>query len=302
MILAAGWFRYDIVHDFLNIPVFSAALRRMDLYDQHVHSRHSFDSQADPAAVVETAIARGLTGVTFTEHFDTHADDWKTCTYDDDAYSITIEGLRAKFAGAIFIGKGIEICCQPRRMDFILDFLQDHEFDMVMLSVHYFGSQALHVREHWNGLSAAEGTRRYLATVLEAVRLCEALHETRGRVFDVLGHLDFVKRYSQRFLGTYDVSGFDGLLDEILGTCIAADLVPEINTSTWRRQMDEPMPGADTIARYVRLGGTAMSLGSDAHRSQDVGADFDRAVAMLRAVGIRGAPVFKKRERLTMAI
>lgn len=274
----------------------------MDLYDQHVHSRHSFDSQADPAALVKTAIARGLTGVTFTEHFDTHPDDWKTCTYDDDAFTRTIEQLRAKFAGAIFVGKGIEVCCQPERMDFILDFLQSHEFDMVMLSVHYFGSQALHLRENWNGLGPAEGTRLYLETVLEAVRLCEALHATHGRVFDVLAHLDFVKRYSQRFLGTYDVSRFGDLLDEILRTCIAADLVPEINTSTWRQQLGEPMPGADTIARYARLGGTAMSLGSDAHSPQDVGADFDRAVAMLRAAGIRHTPVFKKRERLTIAI
>lgn len=274
----------------------------MELYDQHVHSRHSFDSQADPAALVETAIARGLAGVTFTEHFDTHPDDWTTCIYDDDAYTITIDGLRAKFAGAIFVGKGIEICCQPERMDFIRDFLRHHEFDMVMLSVHYFGSQALHVRENWKGLSPAEGTRRYLETVLEAVQLCEALHATHGRVFDVLAHLDFVKRYSHRFLGTYDVSRFGDLLDEILWTCIAADLVPEINTSTWRQQLGEPMPGADTIARYAKLGGTAMSLGSDAHRPQDVGADFDRATAMLRAVGIRSAPVFKKRERQTMAI
>ena len=48
----------------------------MDLYDQHVHSRHSFDSHSEPAACVESAIERGLSGITFTEHFDTHPGDW----------------------------------------------------------------------------------------------------------------------------------------------------------------------------------------------------------------------------------
>ncbi len=272
----------------------------MKLYDQHLHSRHSVDSQADPTANVEAALARGLAGLTFTEHFDTHPDDWETCLYDHESYSATIERLREHFGDAIFIGKGIEVCYQPDRMDFILDFLEGRQFDMVMLSVHYFGARPIHVRENWVGLGAADGTRRYLETVLEAVRFCEELLRTHGRVFDVLAHLDLVKRYTVRFLGRSEVSQFGGLLDEILGACIAADLVPEINTSTWRQGLAEPMPGADAAARYVRLGGAGMSLGSDAHRAEDIGADFDRAVAMLRAAGLQHVPVFQKRKRLLM--
>ena len=161
----------------------------MRLYDQHVHSRHSFDSEADPAAIVKTAIARGLSGVTFTEHFDTHPDDWEICVYNDQEYSSTIARLRSDFHGDIFVGKGIEICYQPDRMSFVLDFLESHRFDMVMLSVHYFGCSAVHQRESWAGVNPVEGTRRYFETVLEAARFCERLHSGRGRVFDVLGHL-----------------------------------------------------------------------------------------------------------------
>ena len=63
----------------------------MKFYDQHVHSRHSYDSQTDPAEDVEAAVARGLSGLTFAEHFDTHPDDWEECCYDDAAYSTAIE-------------------------------------------------------------------------------------------------------------------------------------------------------------------------------------------------------------------
>jgi len=273
------------------------ANRDQPLYDQHVHSRHSFDSQAEPAAVVEQAQVRGLAGVTFTEHFDTHPDDWQICVYDDEAYSATMARLRTDFRDAIFVGKGIEICYQPDRMALILDFLQQHDFDMVMLSVHYFGVAAVHQEENWVGVDPIEGTRRYFETVLEAVRFCERLHRGRGRVFDVLGHLDVVKRYTRRFHQANEVSRFGGLLDEILRLCIAADVVPEVNTSTLRDGSNEPMPGVEVLAQYARLGGTAVSLGSDAHVPQNVGAGFDRALEMLATAEVTHLAHFVKREK-----
>ena len=42
------------------------------LHDQHLHSRHSVDSKADPVANCEHALAAGLDGLTFTEHYDMH--------------------------------------------------------------------------------------------------------------------------------------------------------------------------------------------------------------------------------------
>ncbi len=267
----------------------------MPFYDQHLHSRHSFDSQTEPADNVRAAIERGLAGLTFTEHFDTHPDDWKTCTYDDQAYSETIRKLRSEFGRDIWIGKGVEICYQPKTMPYVLDFLSNHDFDLVMLSVHYFRGRAIHLREGWGAMTVEEITRVYLETVLEAVVFCGKLREKSGRVFDVLGHLDLVKRYSQRFHGRYDVSPHADLIDEILKGCLAAELIPEINTSALRQGLSESMPNAVTVKRYAALGGKAMSLGSDSHRAQDIGAGFDSAVEMLRDAGITQTAVFKGR-------
>jgi histidinol-phosphatase (PHP family) len=240
--------------------------------------------------------------VTFTEHFDTHPEDWKSCTYDEEAYSATIERLRTQFGDSIYIGKGIEICYQPERMDFVLDFLKRCEFDIVVLSVHYFGNKAVHQRANWEGVEPVDGTRRYLETVRDAACYCERLHRTAGRVFDVLGHMDLVKRYTQRWFGVREVSRFGSLIDEILQTCIAADVVPEVNTSTLRQNLGEPMPGPDVIARYVQMGGNVMSLGSDAHRAEHVGADFTTATAILREAGIHHTALFKKRRRYDIPI
>ena len=269
----------------------------MRLYDQHLHSRHSFDCRTEPAANVKAALARGLAGLTFTEHFDTHPDEWEDCVYDDGAYSATIRQLREEYGDRIFIGKGIEVCYQPQRMDFILDFLASHEFDLVLLSVHYFGDKPVHVKEAWQGLSVEEGSRRYFDYVLQSVKFCRDLHGRCGRVFDVLSHLDFVKRYTKRFFGTDDVSCCADLIDQILSTCIEADLIPEINTSTLRQNLDETMPGDQTVIRYGQLGGTAMSLGSDAHTPEGVGSGFSKALSMLTTAGIDRLAIFKNRER-----
>jgi len=273
----------------------------MPLFDQHLHSRHSCDSQADPAENVRQAIERGLAGLTFTEHFDVHPDDWATCVYDDTAYSNTISSLRDSFGHRIFIGKGIEVCFQPERMDFILDFLDRHEFDLIVLSIHYFDGKPLHRQRSWDGLDAQAGTELYLRGALEAASWCERTTKTQGRRFDVLGHLDLAKRYTRRFFDTYDMNPHRGLIDEILQTCLAAELTPEINTSSLRQGLRETMPGPPTIQRYAQLGGTAMSVGSDAHRSQDVGAGFDEAAGLLRSAGLSSV-VFKQRVRTLVEV
>lgn len=273
------------------------------LFDQHLHSKYSMDCRTEPEENVEAALSRGLAGLTFTEHFDTHPDDWSGCIYDDAAYSDAIRRLRDHYGNRIFIGKGIEVCLQHERLGFILDFLARHEFDQITLSVHYFGDHAVHQRRNWHGADAATGTRRYLETVRVAVRTAARLKVEHGkRCFDVLGHLDLVKRYTRRFFDTYDVSPCADLIDDILRACLDADLTPEINTSSLRQGLNETMPGPSTVRRYAELGGTSMSLGSDSHRAEDIGAGFDVAVAMLRAAGIQQTARFVGRQRIQVPL
>ncbi len=269
----------------------------MALYDQHLHSRHSEDSEADPAANVERAIELGLGGLTFTEHFDTHPSEWDKCRYRYDAIAAELAALRKRYGNRIFIGHGIEVCYQPDQMELILDYLDQHEFDIVLLSVHWFSGKALHKREHWDGLDIASAGRAYFEAVLEAVTLARTLQQDGRRPFDVLGHLDLVKRYTQRYFNAFDVRAHRELIDEILKGCLASGLVPEVNLSSLRQNLPEPMPADWVVRRYAELGGEAMSLGSDAHESKHIGAGLEQGAAMLKRAGIGRLAVFKGRER-----
>jgi histidinol-phosphatase (PHP family) len=50
----------------------------------------------------------------------------------------------------------------------------------------------------------------------------------------------------------------------------------------------------EVIERYAALGGTAMSLGSDAHSPQYVGSHFADAVELMRRGGIKHLAVFRE--------
>jgi len=272
------------------------------MHDQHLHSWHSFDSEADPVGNVRQAIELGLSGMTFTEHFDTHPTEWPNCRYDYDRIAATIADLRERFGDRIFIGNGIEICYQPEQMDWILSYLEVHKFDVVLLSVHWFGGRALHVRDHWSGLEVNSATGAYLESVLKAARFAGELNRQGRRPFDILGHLDLVKRYTQRYFGTFEVRSHRDLVDEILGTCIDAELVPEVNLSTLRQSLPEPTPAEWIVRRYAELGGEAMSLGSDAHESEHVGLGLVGAASMLKDNGIRRVALFRDRQRCDEAL
>ncbi|MEE9293949.1 MAG: histidinol-phosphatase HisJ family protein [Phycisphaerae bacterium] len=274
----------------------------MNLFDQHLHSKLSFDSRAEPADNVRRAIEVGLAGLTFTEHYDSHPDEWEECVYDHARFTETIEQLRQQFNRSIHIGKGVEVDYQPDNMPALIDFVDRGNFEVVLLSVHWSQGAPIHRKNIWEGKDPSTVTRQYLNSVLQAVRHCQRLHRNRSRVFDILSHLDFCKRYSNRFAGTVHIAEHIDVIDEILRACLAADIVPEINTSTLRGDLAETMPGPIVVQRYAELGGTMMALGSDSHRAADIGAGFDHALNMLRQAGITNVAVFERRTRRTETI
>ncbi|GJM24648.1 MAG: phosphoesterase [Phycisphaerae bacterium] len=265
----------------------------MQIFDQHLHSWNSFDCKTPPADNVRHAIDVGLAGLTFTEHFDTHPSEWDGCVYDDAKIERELHELREQFGNRIFVGKGIEVCYQPERMDFILDFLNAHSFDVVLLSVHWADGKAVHLQSQFKGMTCDE----YLRFYLEAVRDCTG-HLVRMKrdgyqPFHVLGHLDYAKRSALRFFGFDGRLNEPALIDEILRNCLDAGIVPEINTSTLRQGLSSSMPGIEVVQRYAELGGTMMSFGSDAHRAEDIGAGSEHALGLMRDAGLTHLACYK---------
>lgn len=277
-------------------------MSRHALHDQHLHSRYSIDSKADPAENCRQAIASGLSGLTFTEHYDTHPSEWKISRWDYDAISEMVDQLREQFGDHLRVGLGIEVDYQPEQIDNILSYLDAHSFDVVLLSVHWWDGKPKYKLEHWANLDWQRETEIYFATVLEATKVCLEHKRVGSRTFDILSHVDLVKRYSQRYCQEFDIISYSDILDEIWRTAIAAELVPEVNTSTMRDSVGEPMPADWAVKRYVELGGKQISFGSDAHQSKHVGSHFSEVSESAARCGIESQVVFMGREAIHLEL
>ena len=74
------------------------------------------------------------------------------------------------------------------------------------------------------------------------------------------------------------------------------DLVVEINTSGLRKPVHEIYP-SENILEVIREMKIPLTLGSDSHKPEDVGRDFDLAVELVRKYGDGKITIFDKRER-----
>lgn len=66
----------------------------------------------------------------------------------------------------------------------------------------------------------------------------------------------------------------------------------EINTAGWRKPVGEQYPSLELL-KLARERGVCITLGSDAHKPEQIAADFDKAIALAEAAGYSCAYTFK---------
>jgi histidinol-phosphatase (PHP family) len=115
-------------------------------------------------------------------------------------------------------------------------------------------------------------------------------------MFDSLGHLTYPVRY---ICGKYgkklDMTVFSEVIDEILVTLIKNNKALEINTSGCRQKLNATMPDESIVKRYKELGGKLITVGSDAHYAEHLGADIDKAYEIALRCGFTEVAVYQDR-------
>jgi len=257
--------------------------------DYHVHTCFSCDSKTEVAAACETAIARGLSEIAFTDHADFEPLD---ACYDHlrpAAYLAEIERCRSRYGHDLVIRAGVEIGethvyhCQ------VAALLETHAFDFVLGSLHWVDGHPAFDERYFNGQALEEGLRAYFE---ELARLAAEAD------YDVLAHFDIVRRAVSRSFGlnTLDYTPYEGTIRSILCTLVERGKGLEINTSTCRRGMGDPNPTLQVLRWYHELGGEILTLGSDAHISNAIGSCFDVALEMAQAAGFTRLATFERRQ------
>ena len=75
-----------------------------------------------------------------------------------------------------------------------------------------------------------------------------------------------------------------------------------INTSGIRQSPKEALRSVKILKMFKEAGGRYLTVGSDAHLSKDVGADFDTAREMALEAGFRHVALYEQRKPLLISI
>lgn len=238
----------------------------MILCDSHIHSHLSIDSSASVEDMCRGALDKSIPCIAFTEHHDLNPKDEGYNYFDPERFSREITEAKNMFADRLTILKGVEFG-EPHQYPEALATFQHQEYDVIIGSIHWAGDFFAGSQEVLSHYTPEDFYERYYQEMLEAVQFGG---------FDILAHFDFPKRYLKTNVTDLPV------IDEVLKTLIASEIALEINTSSLRKGLTETLPDRAILQRYAELGGTTITLGSDAHSPENIGAGFEYAFQVLK--------------------
>ena len=268
------------------------------LTDYHVHLRpdedgtqaERFFTAANAGRYREIAAERGIEELGVAEHLHrfvqaldvwTHP-FWRRWAHDDlDAYCQFVrEQTDLKL--------GIEADFVPGREDRMANLLDARDWDYVVGSLHFLRDHALDQRGDWDIWRSADPDKvwaRYFETLGEAAR---------SGMYDVLAHPDLVKVWGgdaplpEGDLRRFYERAMDGIAE--------SDVAVEVSTAGLRKPVGELYPARSFLELCLEAG-RPVALSSDAHRPEQLGHEYERAVDWLSEAGVTEIAVFEGRER-----
>ena len=233
------------------------------------------------------AIVKGVPEIGFTEHYDLHPGETCHDWFKADPWWAVLAQCRAEFAGQLTVRAGIEIGEPHLFQAEAQAMLARYPFDYALGSLHWVGAESIFDMSYFEARPAEEAYRLFFE---------ELERMTRVGGFDILSHLDVPARNSGRAYGTYDPRPYEEYIRPVLQNCIERGIALDINTAALRRRAQVLTPGLDILRWYVELGGERVTLGSDAHKPEDIAAYFEVALQTLRAAGLKYLTYFEQRQ------
>ena len=264
------------------------------IMDLHVHSTCSVDGTSTIEECALRAEGLGLAEVGFCEHVDLDPRDGSYGYFDPQRYHREVEAARAAVCD-VRLRQGVEITYQSELEAALEAWLAAHSWDYVVASVHLVDypdgwaiiSEPGAMGAYFAGHSQREAYSPYFADLLRAAQ---------SGLGDVLGHLDLVKRYGVRQYGPLDPRVFEEEIRAVLRAAAQRGVGLEINTSGLRQSPGEPYPALTVLRWFRELGGEVLTIGSDAHHTDDLGAGIAEAQEMAREAGFRAMATFADRQ------
>ncbi|WP_077611763.1 histidinol-phosphatase HisJ family protein [Clostridium sp. Marseille-P2415] len=267
------------------------------LADYHVHTEFSDDSIYPMEDVVKDAIAMNMDEICFTDHVDYGIKlDWdsgKEIQYRGEEplanvnypmYEASIRELQYLYGDRISIKMGMEFGMQMHTMEQYEKLFQRYPFDFIILSVHQVEDKEFWTQDFQKDRTQQECNERYYKEMLNLVK--------NYKNYSVLGHMDLIVRYDKA--GIYPFEKVKPYVEKILKIVIEDGKGIEVNTSSHRYGLRDMTPSRDIMKLYRDLGGKIITIGSDSHKPEHLGAYIQETKEILRDLGFHSFCTYER--------
>ena len=183
--------------------------------------------------------------------------------------------MQELYGDRIAIKLGLEFGIQMHTIPRFEALYKRYPFDFIILSVHQVEDKEFWTQDFQRGRTQKEYNERYYE---EMLNLVDSYQD-----YSVLGHMDLIVRYDK--IGVYPFEKVKPYVEKILKRVIQDGKGIEFNTSHHRYGLADTTPSREILQLYHDLGGRIITLGSDSHKPEHLGAYIKEAKEVLRAMG-----------------
>lgn len=273
----------------------------MNLIDCHTHSTNSPDGYDAPEAMLLAAMENGLSAYALTDHCEinrwfgrAHYSNAALSENPQDTYDFAHDfeaamednlRLKEKYKGKINFISGIELGQAQFDFGLAAAVAADARLDFIIASLHQAKGYDDFAFTDYSKTDPVLMVSKYYREMLEVCR--------KGS-FDILGHLTYPLRYIEGESGIkINMSENDEVIREIFRVLIERGKGIEINTSGLRQKYGRTFPDMYYLKMYREMGGDILSVGSDAHRCEDIGAGIKDGIALAEEAGFKYLSIFQ---------
>lgn len=233
------------------------------------------------------AIECGIPEIGFNEHFDLNPDDPCYEFFQVDAWWNELQRCRDAFKGSLTIRAGIELGEPHVYQEATHNLLESYPWDYSLGSLHWISTEFVLDQSYFEKPEDV-AYKRYFRELFKMAIQAD---------FDVLAHLDLVKRYGFDIYGSYNPRPYEGEIRAVLRALAERDLALEVNAFTLRRLVNQPSPSKEILEWFIEEGGRWVTIGSDAHKPEEVGYGLEQVLDLLQSIGFSHLSRFEARKK-----
>lgn len=262
---------------------------KFDFHTHHERCGHALGTIRD---YVEHAIKNGLGIIGISDHSPFFADEedqpqpnTAMAKSEFEAYINEVLGLKEEYKDRIEVLLGVESDFFPEHAELYRAMYLKYPLDYIIGSVHVTNGVSIFNQNRWNDLTEEDQVRE------KEIYYDLIQRSARSGMFDILGHIDAMKTNYPLFADIPTES-----VDRTLKVISECDVAIEINTSGRIKKCAKWHPTVEILER-AHYYGVKVTFGSDAHKPERVGDEWEEVRSLLKQIGFKEWAIFRQRQR-----